>query len=98
MASSSPFKKQKMASSSTSSVKKSFKYDAFLSFRGEDIRKTFVDHLHHALKSKGIITYKDDETIEKGEMINDQLIRSIEESRYYIIVFYKLCIMLTVFP
>ncbi|KAL8209335.1 hypothetical protein R6Q57_006067 [Mikania cordata] len=78
-----------MASSSSSSVKKNFKYDVFLSFRGEDTRKTFVDHLHLALVNKGIITYKDDETIEKGERIDDQLIRSIEESRSYIIVFSK---------
>ncbi|KAL8239886.1 hypothetical protein R6Q59_016453 [Mikania micrantha] len=87
MASFSPFKKQKVASSDE--VKKSFEYDVFLSFRGVDTRKTFVDHLYLALQSKGIRTYKDDEKIEKGEMINDQLIRSIEESRFYIIVFSK---------
>ncbi|KAM0008732.1 putative TIR domain, P-loop containing nucleoside triphosphate hydrolase [Helianthus debilis subsp. tardiflorus] len=78
-----------MASTSSSSVPKSFKYDVFLSFRGEDTRKTFVDHLYHALVNKGIITYKDDEKIEKGERINEQLMRSIEDSRFYIIVFSK---------
>ncbi|KAI3724893.1 hypothetical protein L1987_64661 [Smallanthus sonchifolius] len=78
-----------MASTSASSVQKSFKYDVFLSFRGEDTRKTFVDHLYHALHQKGIITYKDDEKIEKGERISDQLIRSIEDSRFHIIVFSK---------
>ncbi|KAK1418550.1 hypothetical protein QVD17_27695 [Tagetes erecta] len=79
-----------MASTSASSVqKRSFKYDVFLSFRGEDTRKTFVDHLYHALHHKGIITYKDDETIDKGERISDQLIQSIQESRFYIIVFSK---------
>ncbi|KAL9998530.1 putative TIR domain, P-loop containing nucleoside triphosphate hydrolase [Helianthus debilis subsp. tardiflorus] len=78
-----------MASTSTSSVRKSFKYDVFLSFRGEDTRKTFVDHLYHALNQRGIITYKDDEKIEKGKRINDQLMRSIEDSRIYIIVFSK---------
>ncbi|KAJ0532110.1 putative TIR domain, P-loop containing nucleoside triphosphate hydrolase [Helianthus annuus] len=76
-------------SSASSSVQKIFKYDVFLSFRGEDTRKTFVDHLYLALVNKGIITYKDDETIKKGERINEQLIKSIEESRYYIIVFSK---------
>ncbi|KAM0030837.1 putative TIR domain, P-loop containing nucleoside triphosphate hydrolase [Helianthus debilis subsp. tardiflorus] len=76
-----------MASTSTSSVRKSFSYDVFLSFRGEDTRKTFVDHLYHALVNKGIITYKDDEKIEKGKRVNDQLMRSIEDSRIYIIVF-----------
>uniref|UniRef100_A0A251TSV1 Putative toll/interleukin-1 receptor (TIR) domain-containing protein n=1 Tax=Helianthus annuus TaxID=4232 RepID=A0A251TSV1_HELAN len=74
---------------STSSVQKRFKYDVFLSFRGEDTRKTFVDHLYVALVNKGIITYKDDETIDKGERIKEQLIRSIQDSRFYIIVFSK---------
>ncbi|KAJ0751761.1 putative TIR domain, P-loop containing nucleoside triphosphate hydrolase [Helianthus annuus] len=78
-----------MASTSASSVQKSFKYDVFLSFRGEDTRKTFVDHLYHALNQRGIITYKDDEKIEKGKRINDQLMRAIEDSRIYIIVFSK---------
>ncbi|MFS7966382.1 putative TIR domain, P-loop containing nucleoside triphosphate hydrolase [Helianthus anomalus] len=78
-----------MASTSASSVQKSFTYDVFLSFRGEDVRRTFVDHLYHALVNKGIITYKDDETIKKGEAISEQLIRSIQDSRFYIIVFSK---------
>ncbi|XP_076925922.1 TMV resistance protein N-like [Bidens hawaiensis] len=78
-----------MASTSASSFEKSFKYDVFLSFRGEDTRKTFVDHLYHALCNRGITTYKDDEKIEKGERINEQLVRSIEDSRIHIIIFSK---------
>ena len=78
-----------MASTSSSSIQKSFKYDVFLSFRGEDTRKNFVDHLYYALKQKGVVTYKDDENIEKGKRINEQLIKSIEDSRCYIIVFSK---------
>ncbi|KAJ0801889.1 putative TIR domain, P-loop containing nucleoside triphosphate hydrolase [Helianthus annuus] len=78
-----------MASTSASSIQKSFKYDVFLSFRGEDTRKNFVDHLHHALKQKSINAYKDDENIKKGERITDELIRSIEDSKFYIIVFSK---------
>ncbi|XP_021979115.1 toll/interleukin-1 receptor-like protein [Helianthus annuus] len=78
-----------MAWTSASLVQKPFKYDVFLSFRGEDTRKTFVDHLYHALLREGITTYKDDERIEKGERISDQLITSIEDSRFYIIVFSK---------
>ncbi|XP_024961306.1 TMV resistance protein N-like [Cynara cardunculus var. scolymus] len=77
-----------MASSSTSSVQMRFKYDVFfLSFRGEDTRKTFVDHLYHALQHKSIHTYKDDERIKNGERISDELIKSIEDSKFYIIVF-----------
>ncbi|KAF5815048.1 putative TIR domain, P-loop containing nucleoside triphosphate hydrolase [Helianthus annuus] len=78
-----------MASTSASSIQKSFKYDVFLSFRGEDTRKNFVDHLYHALTQKGISTYRDDEEIKKGEKISDELIRSIKDSKFYIIVFSK---------
>nr|GFA70460.1 Toll/interleukin-1 receptor (TIR) domain-containing protein [Tanacetum cinerariifolium] len=77
------------ASTSSSSIRKSFKYDVFLSFRGEDTRKTFVGHLYEALKQKGIETYKDDEKIERGKTINNQLIQAIKDSRFFIIVFSK---------
>ncbi|PWA40565.1 toll/interleukin-1 receptor (TIR) domain-containing protein [Artemisia annua] len=78
-----------MASSSNSSIQKSFKYDVFLSFRGEDTRNSFVGHLYQALKQKGIETYKDDEKIKQGKMISDELIDAIEDSKFYIIVFSK---------
>ncbi|KAJ9551627.1 hypothetical protein OSB04_015672 [Centaurea solstitialis] len=80
-----------MASSSTSSYvpKTSFKYDVFLSFRGEDTRTSFVDHLYNALKLENIETYKDDKNLEKGKRINNELIQAIEDSRFYVIVFSK---------
>ena len=78
-----------MASSSTSSMQKSFKYDVFLSFRGIDTRKNFVDHLYHALQQQGIYTYKDDMRIKKRKRISDELIGSIQDSKFYIIVFSK---------
>ncbi|GKD71754.1 Toll/interleukin-1 receptor domain-containing protein, partial [Tanacetum coccineum] len=77
------------ASTSSTSIPKSFKYDVFLSFRGEDTRNNFVGHLYLALSQKCIETYKDDEKIEKGERINDQLLKSIQDSRFFIIVFSK---------
>nr|XP_043630295.1 TMV resistance protein N-like [Erigeron canadensis] len=67
----------------------SFKYDVFISFRGEDTRKNFVDHLYHALRHKSIRTYKDDERITKGKTISDELIMAIKDSRFYIVVFSK---------
>ncbi|XP_076949717.1 disease resistance protein RPV1-like [Bidens hawaiensis] len=76
-----------MASSSSSSIERSFKYDVFLSYKNEDL--IFVNNLYDALKKSGICTYKDDERIEKGKKISDELIRSIEESRFYIIVLSK---------
>ncbi|KAJ9564032.1 hypothetical protein OSB04_009192 [Centaurea solstitialis] len=78
-----------MACSSTSSIQKRFKYHVFLSFRGEDVRKTFVDHFYEALEGGGIFTYKDDEKMEKGERIDDELLKAIEESKFFIIIFSK---------
>ncbi|KAJ9552402.1 hypothetical protein OSB04_016447 [Centaurea solstitialis] len=79
-----------MASSSTSSIhKSSFKYDVFLSFRGEDTRTSFVDHLYHALKRENIETYKDDKNLEKGKRISKELIEAIKDSRFHVIVFSK---------
>ena len=37
----------------SSSSFKRLKYDVFLSFRGEDTRKKFTDHLYSGLKQKG---------------------------------------------
>lgn len=78
-----------MASSSTSFVKESYQYDVFLSFSGEDTRKNFVDHLYDALQKQGIHTFKDDERLTKGKSINDQLLKSIEDSKFFVIVFSK---------
>ncbi|KAL7588118.1 hypothetical protein Lser_V15G37380 [Lactuca serriola] len=81
-----------MASSSSSPSVPAFstqpwKYHVFLSFRGEDTRKTFVDHLYTALEQQGIYTYKDDETLPRGELIGPTLMKAIEESQIAVIVF-----------
>ncbi|CAI9270676.1 unnamed protein product [Lactuca saligna] len=78
-----------MASSSSSSTQKSYMYDVFLSFKGEDTHKNFVDHLYEAFERQGIHIFKDDERLEKGKRINDELLKSIEESKFYIVVFSK---------
>ena len=82
-----------MASSSTSSLTlpsssstHRWKYDAFLSFRGEDTRKNFTAHLHAALCQKGINTFKDNLLL-RGEKISAGLLQAIEESRFSIIIF-----------
>ncbi|KAK9069826.1 hypothetical protein SSX86_010222 [Deinandra increscens subsp. villosa] len=77
------------SSSSTSFIEKSYQYDVFLSFSGEDTRKNFVDHLYDALQKQGIHTFKDDERLKKGKSINGQLLKSIEDSKFFIIVFSK---------
>ncbi|PWA35339.1 toll/interleukin-1 receptor (TIR) domain-containing protein [Artemisia annua] len=84
-----------MASSSSSShsvpisSSLSWKYDVFLSFRGEDTRKTFVDHLYSALERHLIQTYKDDITLPRGESVGPALLKAIEESRHAVIIFSK---------
>ncbi|KAM7469081.1 hypothetical protein LguiA_007264 [Lonicera macranthoides] len=65
------------------------KYDVFLSFRGEDTRKTFVDHLYSALVRSGIYTFKDDERLETGESISPALLKAIKESSFAVVVFSK---------
>jgi hypothetical protein len=63
-----------------------YRYDAFLSFYGEDTRKSFTDHLHAALKHKGINVFRDDEKLERGKYISDELLKAIQESMYAIVV------------
>ncbi|XP_028773812.1 TMV resistance protein N-like [Neltuma alba] len=73
-------------SSSSSASTKRWKYDVFLSFRGEDSRKNFTDHLYVALKRKGLRTFRDEEELERGEYINPGLVQAIDESRSAIVV------------
>ncbi|GKB21827.1 Toll/interleukin-1 receptor domain-containing protein [Tanacetum coccineum] len=75
-----------MASSFSSG---SYVYDVFLSFRGEDTRKTFVDHLYSALEQRHIRTYKDDVTLPRGESVGPALLKAIQESRHAVIIFSK---------
>ncbi|XP_019149906.1 PREDICTED: TMV resistance protein N-like [Ipomoea nil] len=74
--------------SSSSSSYARMKYDVFLSFRGET-RGSFSDHLYANLKRAGVNTFRDDESIRRGEDISVELSRAIEESRISIIVFSK---------
>ncbi|CAJ1959029.1 unnamed protein product [Sphenostylis stenocarpa] len=64
-------------------------YDVFLSFRGEDTRFGFTGHLYNVLCQKGIKTFMDSETLERGEQISATIFKAIEESRMAIIVFSK---------
>ncbi|KAJ9542624.1 hypothetical protein OSB04_029130 [Centaurea solstitialis] len=76
-----------MASSSSSLPTQRWTYDVFLSFRGEDTRMNFVDHLYAALVQKGIHTFKDDEMLQRGKLISSELLKAIEESRFAVVVF-----------
>ncbi|XP_049388431.1 TMV resistance protein N-like [Solanum stenotomum] len=66
-----------------------WKYDVFLSFRGDDTRNNFTSHLHKGLKNRGISTFLDDERLENGDSISKELVQAIEESQVAVIVFSK---------
>ncbi|KAK0581006.1 hypothetical protein LWI29_008752 [Acer saccharum] len=84
--SSSPSKRQKSSSASASVSNSQWKYDVFLSFRGEDTRNNFTGHLYNALKHRGIYTFRDDERLERGKEISSELLEAIEESRCSIVI------------
>ena len=75
---------QKPSSSSAPTLKCNF--DVFLSFRGEDTRYSFTDHLFVSLDRMGINTFRDNK-LDRGGKIAQELLSTIEGSRYSIIVF-----------
>nr|WIL60040.1 nodulation protein [Melilotus officinalis] len=77
-----------MSSSSSSSSTPQWIYDVFLSFRGEDTRRTFVAYLHDNLSKAGINTYIDNR-LQKGTELGPELLAAIDGSRISIIVFSK---------
>ena len=72
------------ASSSSSTCR--WKYDVFLSFRGEDTLGGFTSYLYRALCKSGIWPFIDLE-LPRGEEISDEVIKAIERSMVLIIVF-----------
>ncbi|GKD05539.1 NB-ARC domains-containing protein [Tanacetum coccineum] len=73
----------------TTAISHRWKYDVFVSFRGDDIRKNFMDHLFNDFKQKGIHAFRDDTELPKGEEISSRLYKAIEESRFLIVIFSK---------
>ncbi|RXI05072.1 hypothetical protein DVH24_006329 [Malus domestica] len=75
--------------SSDSNTHWGYRYDVFLSFRGEDTRRTFTDHLYTALNNKGFLTFRDDDELERGEDIKPGLQKAIRQSKTSVVVFSK---------
>ncbi|KAG5229389.1 TMV resistance protein [Salix suchowensis] len=67
----------------------SYTYQVFLSFRGEDTRKNFTDHLYSTLTRAGIVTFRDDNSIQRGENIESEIERAIKESQMSVVVLSK---------
>jgi len=66
-----------------------WKYDVFVSFRGEDTRNNLTDHLFGAFHKKSIVAFRDDTKLKKGENISSELLQAIEGSRILIVIFSK---------
>ncbi|KAL6204608.1 hypothetical protein ACLB2K_021875 [Fragaria x ananassa] len=77
-------------SASGSSIEPSvspWKYDVFLSFKGEDTHEGVVSHLYDEPQNRsGIRTFMDDIRLEVGAPISTSLLKAIEESRFAIVV------------
>ena len=66
-----------------------WKHDVFLSFRGEDTRRNFTDHLYESLVRCGVVTFRDDNELPRGKDISSELLKAIEESKLSVVVFSK---------
>nr|KYP45064.1 TMV resistance protein N [Cajanus cajan] len=86
--SSSNLNQESIASTSSESVQNNG-HRVFLSFRGVDTRKNFVDHLYGHLTRKGISVFKDDISLRKGDSISPQLMQAIGDSHVSVVVFSK---------
>nr|QOE89079.1 DM10 [Arabidopsis thaliana] len=77
-----------MASSSSSSRSRTWRYRVFTSFHGPDVRKTFLSHLRKQFSYNGISMF-DDQSIERSQTISPALTGAIKESRISIVVLSK---------
>jgi hypothetical protein len=61
-------------------------WDVFLSFRGEDTRKTITNNLYNSLQNHGIRVFRDDEGLRRGEEIAPSLLEAIDDSAASIVI------------
>lgn len=65
------------------------RYDVCLSFRGQDVRRTFVSHLHDSLVAAGVKVFLDSHNIERGNEISLAIQEAIQNSAILIPIFSK---------
>lgn len=80
------FRRRSAIQHSSSSQSPILIYDVFLSFRGGDTRRGFTKKLYKALHKKGINAFMDD-SLKIGIDMSQQLLTTIEQSRFAIVVF-----------
>ena len=61
-------------------------WDVFLSFYGKDTRRNFISNLYYALDQAGIVTFRDDPALPKGEKISSGLCHAIRTSKMFVVV------------
>ncbi|XP_022637212.1 toll/interleukin-1 receptor-like protein [Vigna radiata var. radiata] len=64
-------------------------YDVFVSFRDEDTRYNFTSFLFGALRRQGILAFKDDQCIRKGDFIAPEFLQAIQGSQVFLVVLSK---------
>ncbi|CAL1414243.1 unnamed protein product [Linum trigynum] len=65
-----------------------WRHDVFISFRGSDVRHTFVSRLRAALRREGVTSFADDDSrdLPRGENLKEAISRAIERSRLSVVV------------
>ncbi|GLJ20265.1 hypothetical protein SUGI_0368020 [Cryptomeria japonica] len=63
------------------------KYDVFLCFRGNPLRRKFVDHLNASLENAGVNVFLDSQKLQRGEEISSTLQEAIRNSAILIPIF-----------
>ncbi|XP_024004560.1 disease resistance protein TAO1 isoform X12 [Eutrema salsugineum] len=71
-----------------SSLSHNWTHDVFPSFRGEDVRRSFLSHIQKEFERKGITPFNDN-GIKRGKSIGPELIRAIRGSKIAIILLSK---------
>ncbi|XLT83616.1 hypothetical protein HN873_005369, partial [Arachis hypogaea] len=65
---------------------RSWKYDVYLNFRGQDTRHGFISFLYQGFKNAGIHAFPEDEELMSGEEIAYTVLQAIEGSRVSVVV------------
>ncbi|KAK4774713.1 hypothetical protein SAY86_009648 [Trapa natans] len=63
-----------------------WKYDVFVSYRGEDIKKGFRSHLFQALQERAIDYFWDDDPEGRGNEVRSEIFTAIHRSRVALVV------------
>ncbi|KAK9054866.1 hypothetical protein SSX86_025945 [Deinandra increscens subsp. villosa] len=61
-------------------------FEVFLSFRGEDTRHAFTDHLYHAFIRAGLRTFRDNDEIGRGKELKPEIEAAIIRSRASVVI------------